>query len=285
VLATPVMTDDAGATMPVSPARLAGSRSTGTMARVGNPRRRRASNWALITLTLLGLLAVASLAAGLYIATRPNTAAVPQLAGLSPNQAEQALHRIGLNGSAQQVAGSDCTVGQVFGPTSPAVGTQARKGSTVSYQVCAGPGQATIPNNLIRMDKAAALQALNALHLQVDFLTTDSTLAKDLVANSDPVPGTTVPVGTVVKVYLSLADMALVPDVRGKAAVDATDALHKAGFVDVKIKNDNNITPAQVGLVTNMVPSPSTTTPHLFTETIVIYVGALESSPSPSPSS
>src|SRR5256885_5759143 len=60
VMATPVMTDLETAPIATPPPRVVGNRNTGTMARVGNAQRRRASTWVIASLVALGLVALAA---------------------------------------------------------------------------------------------------------------------------------------------------------------------------------------------------------------------------------
>src|SRR5262249_15141827 len=88
VLATPVMSeDDRAAMMAPPPVRTAPiSRAPSRAAE----RRRRSSAWVVVALTLLGVLAVTALAAGLYLGRTPTTT-VPDLSGRTLNDARRAL--------------------------------------------------------------------------------------------------------------------------------------------------------------------------------------------------
>src|SRR5262249_8020213 len=93
VLATPAMRQGEQPPLP-----LRGRRPTGPMARV-TASGRRASPSALVALPLLGLLAVAALGAGLYLAGRTPQSQVPELIGLTAPQAQTRLSQAKLNGS------------------------------------------------------------------------------------------------------------------------------------------------------------------------------------------
>src|SRR5439155_12179304 len=103
-LATPVLRGADPPPLAPQPPRVVGNRHTGTIARV--PPRRGPSSGALIALTLLGVLAVAALGVGLYLASKPQLSAVPQLVGLTSAQAQIKLEQAKLNGKSTTVAGN-----------------------------------------------------------------------------------------------------------------------------------------------------------------------------------
>src|SRR5207249_2341658 len=117
------------------------------------PPRRGPSSGALIALTLLGVLAVAALGVGLYLASKPQLSAVPQLVGLTSAQAQIKLEQAKLNGKSTTVAGN-CDKDKVISQD-PQAGIQLAQGRTVSYNVCGGPDMVLVPQ-LMNLDQQHA---------------------------------------------------------------------------------------------------------------------------------
>ena len=187
VLATPVLREEERTPYVAPPPRVMGNRNTGTMARVGNTQRRRASTWVLVALSLLGLLAVVALGAGIYLANHTPTATVPNLTGSSPEGANGLLSQAKLIGKQQPVTSDSCTRGTVI-HQDPMAGKQVPEGTAVTLRRVPGPGRRDGAGaGLLGKDKAAVDQALKAAGLVPQYQTTDSDKPKDQVV--DPEPG------------------------------------------------------------------------------------------------
>jgi eukaryotic-like serine/threonine-protein kinase len=284
VLATPVMRE-AERTMPVPPPpRVAGPYNTGVAARVGNPQRRRASTWALAGLALLGVLAVIALGAGLWLAKRQPTVAVPPLVGLSKDQADRSLQGVNLGGSPQSVTGCQNT-GKVTNQNPPA-GQKVPQRSFVTYQVCEGPGTVQIPD-LTGQKEADAAAKLTALGLKVATDHVDSDKPQDTVVNTSPDNGSTVQPNSTVTLHLSSHNMGKVPDLSGQTANEARATLANNGFTaKPKVVPVTATDPAQVGQVTGQDPSAGSV--KKFDTVVKIFVGTAAqgpASPTPAPAS
>jgi serine/threonine-protein kinase len=286
VLATPVLRG-ARAPVPVAPPpRVVGNRHTGTMQRV-NVQRRRTSSWVLVVLSILGILAVVALGAGLYLAGRPQESAVPSLIGLTQPEAEQALNTAKLNGSPKVVADSSCPKDKVF-QQDPRPGVQLVQGRTVSYNICGGPGSVAVPQ-LVGLDRQHAETQVRSAGLlpTVDYI--DGLVSqKDHVASVEPAEGTTVPKGSTVKVHLSKGNQNAIPDLTGMTYEEARRTLSNLGFTNIRPPLTNINPPAGLaGKVTSQTPTKDTVIK--LTDPISIVVGATAPSPpapsaSPSPS-
>jgi eukaryotic-like serine/threonine-protein kinase len=285
VLATPVLREAETTPLPPPPPRVVGARSTGTMARVGNQQRRRTSGAVLVALSILGILAVAALGTGLFLAGRPAQSVVPPLRGLTGSQAQTALTNAKLNGAPQNVPGNGCDKDKVT-TQSPDPGTKVAQGQTVSYTICAGPDTVTVPP-LIGLTQAQADAALKGAGLLGTFDKVDGLRAdKDKVNGADPKEGETVTKGSKVQVHISLGNQNTVPDVRGLTYDGAVAKLADAGFTNVKKSINNAPGPGEAGRVTSQLPKAQSVAK--MTDQITIVVGATEtppssSSPSPTP--
>jgi beta-lactam-binding protein with PASTA domain/predicted Ser/Thr protein kinase len=271
VLATPVMRDLEPAPLPPPPPRVAGSRPTGTMARVGGPPRRRTSTWVLVALSILGILAVIALGAGLYLAGKPQLVHVPNLYGATRDEAETKLAGAHLNGKPKVTTDKGCTKDKVF-RQDPAAGQEVKQGDTVSYDICAGPGTTTVPQ-LVGLTQSAAEKQLSDKGLtanvqMVDGLATD----KDHVIGVDPAEGTNVNVGSSVTIRISKGNQAKVPDVKGQDEATAKQQLQEAGFTNFKTTTNPDPPPGFAGKVIGTTPGAGQ---QVKTDTqIIINVGA-----------
>jgi len=282
VIATPVLREPDPLPLAPPPPRVMGNRHTGTMARVGNQRRRQASTWVLVALSVLGVLAVVALGTGIYLASRTPTVAVPNLKGQSAAAANAALVNARLKGTPRNVTDPTCTANQVFNQ-SPGPGSKVPVGDVVTYDICVGPGKTTVPH-LEDLSKDAAAANLKLADLVPAFVDVDSEKPAGTVVSSSPPANTVVDKNSTVTVSVSKGNKGPVPSVLGLSQNDAVAALHKAGFVNVLPKTRETQDPAKVNLVVQQ--SPPKDEVHLFTDTVTIFIGvaAPPSSPPSSPS-
>jgi serine/threonine-protein kinase len=281
VHATPVMREE-DRTMPV-PApqpRLVGNRNTGTMARVGNPQRRRASNWVLISLVILGLLALGALGTGLYLANRTPQTQMPNLVGKPVDQAKSLLAQSNLQGTATNHFGTDCTKDIVVSQDTNA-GTQINQRSTVTYGVCAGPQPVTVPQ-LKGMTQDSATKQLQAAKLNAKPVPVDS-LVKDKgdVVNVSPGEGSVVGEGSTVTIEIGKGNQELVPDLSGLSQTQATQKLTDLGFRHPSVQRQFTDDPGEVGQVINQTPSANQI--KNLDDTITFYIGQAPAQSSPTP--
>jgi serine/threonine protein kinase/beta-lactam-binding protein with PASTA domain len=284
VMATPVMRMDHQPTMPIPPqTRVIGNRPTGTMARVSNGNRRRTSTWILVALGVLGLLAVTALAIGLFLQGRTSMVTVPNLYGLTKDQADAALASSKLTGSSQAVPDPQCPRDKVF-KQDPNAGARVAEQTLVSYSICAGPGSVAVPP-VVGQTQDDAVAALRAAGLvpqvnQVDGLKKDA----GKVISTNPTPGTSVQKGSQVVLSVSRGNQVVVPDLTGLTEQEARQRLMDLGFSADNIETipNNNPGPGQVGRVTGQIPSANRTVS--LADTYKIIVGANNNN-NPPPSS
>jgi eukaryotic-like serine/threonine-protein kinase len=280
VLATPAMREPEPMPMPAPPPRVVGNRNTGTMARV-NVQRRRTSNWVVVALSLLGILAVIALGAGLYLAGRPQQSPVPSLVGLTAPQAQAKLDAAKLNGRSSVVSTGGCDKDKVF-VQDPKAGVRLNQGQTVTYSVCGGPGTVPVPQ-LIGLDRQHAETQVRQAGLVPQIVFVDGPKdEKDKVISVAPKEGTAVTPGSAVQVNISKGNENTIPDLNGADPADARRQLQGLGFTNIRQSTGINPPPGMAGKVLYTIPAAGST-PKL-TDQVVIVVGANQQ-PSPSPSS
>jgi beta-lactam-binding protein with PASTA domain/predicted Ser/Thr protein kinase len=255
-----------------------------TVARVGDPRRRKASAWVIAALTALGVLAVVALIAGLILSNQVNEtpqAQVPDVLNRTLAIAQNDIKNAGLVPVVgDQIFNDDCKEGQVAKQT-PTGGQKVERNSEVVLQVCGGPEPVKIPTNLVGGTFEFAEARLKELGLAVKKEEVDGDQPKDEVISLDPKEGTEVAKESVVTVRVSKANIRPIPNVVGKSEEVARDQLEGAGF-EVDVVSGPLVDPENAGEVVEQ----SKTGKGKVGETIEITVTQprQNNSPSPSPS-
>jgi len=271
VLATPVLREVEASPLAPPPPRVVGNRQTGTMARVGTQSRRRTSTWVLVALSILGILAVIALGAGLYLAGRPQMEQVPNLIGATQAEASSKLAAASLNGNGTVVANGGCTKDKVF-DQDPKPGAQLEQGKTVNYSICGGPGSTNVPP-LIGLSQADAEKAVRDAGLTPSSQTVDGPVdQKGKVIQVDPAVGSSVAKGSTVRISISAGNQTKVPDVRGLDPDTAKARLRDAGFTNVKTTTNTAPPPGLEGKA--ILTTPSAGSLAKLTDLVTIQIGA-----------
>ncbi|MFC4374364.1 Stk1 family PASTA domain-containing Ser/Thr kinase [Nocardia halotolerans] len=209
--------------------RLAGS---------GEHARRTGLLWVSIVTALTLLVGIGGwwLGVGRYTA-------VPPIAGMDSERAVAVLEEAGFETVLRQKASDTIPVGGVVG-TEPTAGSRVTKSSTVAVLI--SNGKPRVPENIKPGDSISATnEAIRDMGLQpIDSGETPSTAPKGSLARVDPAPGTVLPMGAQVKVYRSKGSQPVnVPDVRGKTAEEAAEALTTAGLTvrDTRVQYDKSV--------------------------------------------
>jgi serine/threonine-protein kinase len=278
VLATPLLREEETAQMSSTP-RSGGNRNT--PARVGDARRRKASGWVIAALSALGVLAVAALTIGLIMANKPKSTTVPDLAGKTQVEAEAALKSAKLKGNMGNPATGACTVDKVAEQT-PGKGESARQDDTVTYRICAGPNTVQVPK-LEGVNRAGVPTALDPLKLRYTFEEIDSALAKDIIVNTNPPAGTSVPENTIITVRVSKGNMKPIPNVVGKTEAAARAALEADGFKVTVLDHETYLVAGnpKIGTVASQEPLASNTPVAADKTTVTIFISRQQPNATP----
>ncbi|MER7889023.1 Stk1 family PASTA domain-containing Ser/Thr kinase [Micromonospora sp. NPDC094482] len=286
VLATPVMREQE--TMPMAPAAGAagypaggaGAPPTGQIpARVGDPRRRKASSWLIATFAALGVLAVIALVAALlWDRQSDKQVSVPTVTGLTQQQAFAEIQKVGLAAQAgDQVLSTTCEKGKVVNQD-PAPNTRLEPSRTVTVQVCGGPNVKAIPP-VVGLDFETAKQTLEGQGFKVAKPTErDSPKDEGTVLASSPEVGKEVAEGTSVTLTISKGNVNQVPRVIDSTVEDARQELREAGY-DVRVIDGDEVPAAQVGRVQRQNPEPGKDLAKGKTVTIEIGIPEPETPP------
>ena len=187
------------------------------------------------------------------------------LAGKDPKDATATLEALTLViAGTNEVFDELIPIGKVVS-TDPVGGTSVKRKTPVTLLVSKGPAPVELPPIIgtLLSDANVALAAIGLTTQTIEEKFDDS--AAGTILSTDPIPGTTVPKGTVIKVVLSKGPVLVeVPNVEELTTAEATAILKAAGF---KVKVVNKLTVvkrdevyAQIPAATNMAPKGSVVT-------------------------
>ena len=181
------------------------------------------------------------------------------LAGKDPNDATSALEALTLVISGtNEVFDEVIPVGKVVS-TDPVGGTSVKRETPVTILVSKGPAPVEVPP-IIGTLITDATTTLGPLGLTTETIREDfDDSVAGTILSTDPIPGTTVPKGTVIKVVLSKGPVLVdVPNVVGMDVTTATTTLQSAGF---QVKVVNKLTVAILNKVYSQNPAGGSKAP------------------------
>ena len=195
---------------------------------------------------------------------------VPQLVGLTKDQAEAALASVGLKGNATEEA-NEADEGQVFKQGTDA-GKEVEKGTTISYKVSSGPDTTSVPD-LTDMTEAQARNALDmaGFGVNVSYQENDS-VTEGTVISWNP-SGKQKPGATITVVIAKKSGKASVPgNLYGKSISAAVTALNNAGFYNIAFcdQNGNPVSGNENATVTGVSPTGKQSTDSTITLTVSV---------------
>jgi beta-lactam-binding protein with PASTA domain len=235
----------------------------------------------LIFLALL-LLLVLGLAAYLLpkmFASPNDQVSVPDLSGMTEQNARAALGDAGLEvGNIDRAFDNTVKANHVVSQD-PGADESVAQGATVDFTVSLGTHPTRVPY-VIGQTRQQAQTALQDAHLDPVFHPTKSDQPKGTVVRTDPPANTQVPQGSPVDVFVSKGPQKI-PDVVGMQQADAEKALRDAGFVPVPVPSSSSDAPQ--GQVIQQIPGAGQTAQQGAQVTIVVSSGP--SSPTTSPTS
>ncbi|MBA3490247.1 MAG: Stk1 family PASTA domain-containing Ser/Thr kinase, partial [Longispora sp.] len=250
VLATPVMSEDERTTAYPTPR----GGTAGSAARVADPSRRKTSTLMIVLLILIGLLAAGALGAGIRLANRERTVAVPDLTDKTQQQAQTELEKIGLRMElGEQVRNADCTTGEVVEQRPQPPAKIDPSNDTVTVRICAGRNSVTVPQ-LVGLTMEQAKTQLQNATLVPEFQEHDSDTPQHQVIDSTPKQGNPVESGGKVVVLVSKGNLIVMPDVTNMSEESAKSTLAAKGFTDVEALLGNPVAGKALGTVTGQTP-------------------------------
>ncbi len=211
----------------------------------------------------------------LQVGTGPGQVEIPNLIGLSPDEARSALEEVGLQLSAggpqEQVVGDDNQLGKVIS-SNPPVGQRVPEGSTVTITVGVEPETIDVPN-VVGTDVEQARSNIEGAGLSAQVREVDSADPQGRVLAQDPAGGTEVEAGTAVTLEVSRGNQLQMPDLTGQTPDQAEQTLQQLGWSgQLTVREVPVSDSSQEGTVVSQdVPPGNTFTAD---QTITVDVGA-----------
>ena len=194
---------------------------------------------------------------------------VPNLSNMTPDQAEEALSKLGLVGKAgDSVSDSSIEAGHVA-RQSPAAGTSAKEGDTVTYNLSKGAESKSVPNVTGYTQESATSTLENAgFNVSVGNSTPSDTVPAGSVISYTPSGNQ--PAGTTISLTISTGRKSVeVPNVDGLNFEEAQSTLENAGLrYNTRWQASSSVTKGQV-----ISHSPSGSQPSGTTVTIIVSAG------------
>ncbi len=253
--------------------------AAGEPAQAGSGKR---SPWAWLGVTVLVLAVAAAalfLGRNLFDTGSGERVTVPDVVGMTIDEAQRALESQGLKLGAQTPQTSDEPEDTVLSQN-PQADTRLAVGEAVTVTVSAGKQQTQVPplEGLTSLDDVRT--ALRDAKLELgNVKQVESSEPEGLVLNQDPQAFTTVDVGTKVNIEVSTG-VVDVPGVIGFTQSAATSALSKAGL-DVSVVTASSDQPS--GIVTNQDPPEGSQVKKGTTVTITVSSGPAPTQPPTEP--
>ncbi len=195
------------------------------------------------TAVIVGLLAVAGTGAGAtwYLTAGPGRRVpVPNIIGMSQDEAQLALEKQGLDWGAPARAYSDTVPAGHVVSCQPKVGRKVGLGQAVTAVISRGVETKTVPD-VVGKTKDQAGAAIKGAGLTLGDVTEDysASVAQGKVISSDPKAGKVIEHTAKVSIVVSKGkEPATIPDVTGKSEDDAKKALEDAGLKKGKVSQD-----------------------------------------------
>jgi beta-lactam-binding protein with PASTA domain len=214
----------------------------------------------------------------IFVSTGVPEVAVPRLAGLTYEQAQQELERVNLVAQRKNVF-STAEPGTVVSQD-PKPAAQAEEGTTVLVRVSKGEQTFGVPDVLAQSQESATAE-LEEAGFAVDAVVVPSEESAGLVVAQSPDPGAQASKGSTVVISVSEGPQivtATVPDVTGFDRASAEVELQAAGF-STNVQEEQTPDANQDGLVLGQDPAGGSEAEQGTTVTIV--VGVLVETPPP----
>ena len=230
---------------------------SGEMSAVHPIEERERRSWVVWGGVLLVVLLIAGAAAAAYFLTRPKQVLVPKVTGQQIASARTTVEQAKFQVSTVSVPNRRPP--GIVVSESPAAGTKADKGSTVTLSVSSGPGKVSVPS-VQGLSVAQATKVLRKAGLKVGNVVPQASnrFAAGQVTSTNPGTAKSVPHGAGVTLFVSSGQpQKKVPNVLGENQTQANQDLTNAGFT-VHANSQPTSTQGDVGNVISQNPSGNT---------------------------
>jgi serine/threonine-protein kinase len=212
--------------------------------------RRKLFTYIALTSSLVALLIFG------YFATSSNEVAlkVPNVVGLTEEEARGLLKQFNVN--IERAPDGKIPINRVASQL-PLASSDAVSGSSVTLTISDGPGNTSVPIDLIGLSLEVARIRLAAVGILISqTVAVDSDQAPGVVLNVNPSPGTLVTAGSGVVLEIASGNIK-VPSLIGLNEIDAKTILTQAGFLIIELTAFDSSEP--INTVLSQAPEPDTT--------------------------
>jgi serine/threonine-protein kinase len=208
----------------------------------------------------------------IFVSTGPGVGTVPEVAGLTVQEAQRKLRRRGFSTFDTRQDFSEVVEPGLVIRSVPPAGTTASRGETVTLIVSKGLDLVTVPT-VVGLDEAEAEAELEDAGLIADVNPEDSDQPEGLVLSQDPGPGSRVERNEVVTIAVSTGEGSVtVENVIGQTESAAVRTLTRQDL-SVKVRFVDVSDPIQDGRVQDQTPVGGTQA--VSGSTVTIFVGRL----------
>ena len=189
----------------------------------------------------------------LFVSSGPSDVEIPDVAGLSRNDAELELEQAGFEVSIERRPSDQYPGGRAIG-TEPPAGDEAPAGSTVTLLISSGPATVKVPA-LVGLTLEAARQRLSERGLEFSSTEEESDRPAGEVTGQSPDAGTAVEPGSTVELTVSSGgpETVSLPNLVGQLRSDAVQTVRGLGLVPLVVEQETTIQP-QDGRVIDQDP-------------------------------
>lgn len=208
----------------------------------------------------------------LNVSSGPGTVTMPDLEGLTEDEATETLEGLKLKVDTKREFSADVRKNRVA-RTVPGAGDSAEIGSTVDLYLSRGPKQTQVPG-VVGQSLEDATRTLEDAGFEVDTVEEDGEKPEGEVLRQSPASGVEADDGSKVKLTVASGQNAI-PDVVGLSESESTRQLEDAGF-KVKTREVDVDDIADDGKVVTQSPTPGV---RPIDSTVTIEVGKLAAAP------
>jgi serine/threonine-protein kinase len=209
----------------------------------------------------------------LTVSTGPGSGAVPGTAGLTQEEAEEALEEAGFKPVAERRSSDSVEEGRVLF-SEPRGGEAAIHGTEVKLLVSSGLKQVKVPV-LVGSQRRVAVQEIRALGLLPSVSEEESSAPAGEVLRQSPSAGRKLDQGSTVSIVVAKSkQQSTVPSLIGKERREAVEMVRAAGLVPV-VEEEETEVESQIGRVVDQFPTPKSRVEPKSEVTIVVGKRAL----------
>ena len=256
--------------------------------------RRRWWVWVLLLILLILVGSLIGLAASGLIGGKPSptptptatAATVPDVSGMTEEDAKSAIEGLGLTYNRGQDVPSDTVKEGLAVSSDPGAGTSAVLGTEITVSFSSGAATAEVPN-VAGMSQSEARKKIEEAGLAWGDVTTEDSPStqEGNVVRTNPAAGTSMSRGETVSIVVS-SGRTTVPDVVGKSQDEAQAAIEAAGLTYNTTTNDTKTTDSSKNdqyIVTAIDPQAGQSVNLQSSVTLTVTHYVYETAPSPSP--